>query len=172
MSNRSAIQYELCFSNAGKFLTAFISTHYACKSIIRLETLNNEKLNDHHVGTVIVPYINDQFRERLTTIWEIGTTIKEFDNQYRMVRDYLFDTGYEHGNLYKDLRDERIKNENTPINLVFVDVGRLLSYDETEYDKLITALDTKPLSDEDWIGGNWKNYVDQYRTGLEILNRF
>ena len=98
--------------------------------------------------------------------------IKEFDNQYRMMDDYLFDTGYEHGNLYKDLRNERIKNENTPVNLVFTDVGKLLSYDETEYEKLITVLDTRPLSNEDWIGGNWKNYVEQYRTGLEILNHF
>ena len=172
MSNRIAIHYELYFSNAGKFLTSLISTHYACKSIVHLEALKNDKLNDHHIGTVIVPYINDHFRERLTTLWEIGMSIKEFDNQYRMMDDYLFDTGYEHGNLFKDLRNERIKNENTPVNLVFTDVGKLLSYDETEYEKLITVLDTRPLSNEDWIGGNWKNYVEQYRTGLEILNHF
>ena len=169
MSNRSAIQYELCFSNAGKFLTAFISTHYACKSIIRLETLNNENLNTHHIGTVIVPYINSHFTERLTTLWEIGVDIKEFDNQHRMMNDYLLDTGYEHGNIYKDLRNQRIKNEETPINLLFTDIGKLLTYSETEYEKLITVLDTHPLSDKDWIGGNWKNYVDQYRTQLEII---
>ena len=169
MSNRSAIQYELCFSSAGKFLTEFISTHYACKSIICLKTLDNDELNTRHIGTIIVPYIHTHFIERLTTLWEIGVDIKEFTNQHRMMEDYLFDTGYEHGNLYKDLRDERIVREDLPINLVFIDIGKLLSYNEQEYEKLIQSLNTNPLSTEDWIGGDWKNYVEQYRTQLEII---
>ena len=171
MSNRSAIQYELCFSSAGKFLTEFISTHYACKSIICLKTLDNDELNTRHIGTIIVPYIHTHFIERLTTLWEIGVDIKEFNNQHRMMEDYLFDTGYEHGNLYKDLRDERIVREDPPINLVFIDIGKLLSYNEQEYEKLIQSLNTNPLSTEDWIGGDWKNYVEQYRTQLEIISK-
>ena len=178
MTNRSAIQYDSYLTSAGDFLSKFISTHYGCKSIIHIETLDNFKLNNSSIKTIIVPYIHIHFHERLLTLWEPSNGFEysslaknEFDTQYRMLNDYLFDTGHEHGNIYKDLRDERINNEDAPIDLAFTDVGRLLTYNEVEYEKLITSLNTHPLSNEYWIGGDWKNYVEQYRTQLEILSK-
>jgi|TARA_B110000495_G_scaffold200_1_gene129 hypothetical protein len=178
MTNRSAIQYGSYLISAGEFLSKFISTHYGCKSILHIEALDNDKLNESSIKTVIVPYIHIHFRERLLTLWEPSNGFDftrlatyEYDIQYRMINDYLFDSGHKHGNLYKDLRNERINNEDTPIELVFTDVGRLLTYDELEYERLIISLNTHPLSSEDWIGGNWKNYVDQYRTQLEIISK-
>lgn len=57
-----------------------------------------------------------------------------------------------HGNQYKDLINERINNEDAEIELAFTDVGRLLTYNELEYEKLVTSLNTQPLSTErlDW----------------------
>jgi hypothetical protein len=178
MTNRSAIHYDAYLTSAGDFLSKFISTHYGCKSIIHIKTLDNYKLNESSIKTVVIPYIHIHFRDRLLTLWEPSNGFDfnrlatyEFDIQYRMINDYLFDTGHKHGNLYKDLRDERISNKDNTIDLAFTDVGRILTYNEQEYEKLITSLNTHPLSDKDWIGGDWKNYVEQYRTQLEIINK-
>ena len=178
MTNRSAIHYGSYLTSAGDFLSKFISTHYGCKSIVYIDTLDNDKLNKNNIKTIIIPYIHLHFRERLLSLWEPSNGFEfsrlathEFDVQYRMLNDYLFDTGHRHGNQYKDLRNKRINNEDAEIELAFTDVGRLLTYNELEYEKLVTSLNTQPLSTEDWIGGDWKNYVEQYRTQLEILNK-
>jgi len=171
MSNRYAIQYDSHLTNAGKFFTALVTKHYMCKSIPHIETLDNKTLNKHNTKTVVIPYIRYEFKERLLTLWEIDSKREEFDTQFRMIDDYLFDVGHKYGNTYKDLRDERINREDPPITLRFIDIGKLLAFDDREYEQLVLSLNTKPLSTDDWIGGDWKNYVEQYRTQLEVLNK-
>ena len=118
------------------------------------------------------------FRERMIKVWEQLDSAKgrlavyEFDKQYRMINDYLFDTGHKHGNIYKDFRDDRIFNKHSPIKLEFVDVGRLLMYNDSEYEKLITALNTSPLSKDDvFCCNSWKDYIEQYITNQMIIKR-
>ena len=179
MTNRSAIQYGSYLISAGEFLSKFISTHYGCKSILHIEALDNDKLNESSIKTVIVPYIHIHFRERLLTLWEPSNGFDftklatyEFDIQHRMINDYLYDTGHKHGNIYKDFRDERINNNNSPIKLEFIDVGRLLMYKDSEYDKLVTALNTTPLSKDDvFCCNSWKDYIEQYITNQMIIKR-
>ena len=181
MRNGYAIHFNSYLANAGEFLSSFITTHSECDNLLIIDSLeesNQTFLNENNVTTVVIPYIHLHFRERLLALWEditedfdIRLAIYEFNSQYRMINDYLFDCGHKHGNLYKDFRDVRIFNNQPSINLAFTDVGRLLTFNEQEYKKLTDALNVQPLSSGDWIGGNWKNYVQQYRTQLEILSK-
>ena len=177
-----AIQYSSYLTEGGDFLSALIVNHSGFnksvendipqdKELLTIETLTDWDHTKEYIiepHTIIIPFVHMHFRERMIKVWEQldsakgRLTVYEFDKQYRMINDYLYDTGHKHGNIYKDFRDERINNNNSPIKLEFIDVGRLLMYKDSEYDKLVTALNTTPLSKDDvFCCNSWKRL---YRT--------
>jgi len=187
-----AIQYSSYLTTAGEFLSAFIEKHSGFNQSIendiptdkKLLTLtyltgwSHHKLNENEIETIFIPFVHMHFRERIIKVWEQLDSAKgrlavyEFDKQYRMINDYLYDTGHKHGNIYKDFRDDRIFNKHSPIKLEFVDVGRLLMYNDSEYEKLITALNTSPLSKDDvFCCNSWKDYIEQYITNQMIIKK-
>ena len=189
-----AIQYSSYLTTAGEFLSAFIEKHSGFNESVendipqdkQLLTMKSDStrdwehpvLNQNKVEIIIIPFVHIHFRERMIKIWEQldsargRLAVYEFDKQYRMINDYLYDTGHKHGNIYKDFRDDRVFNKHSPIRLEFVDVGRILMYNESEYEKLITALGTKPLSKDDvFCCNSWKDYVDQYISNQMIINK-
>ena len=151
-----AIQYSSYLTTAGEFLSAFIEKHSGFnqsiendiptdKKLLTLTSLTgwtHHKLNENKIETIFIPFVHMHFRERIIKVWEQLDSAKgrlavyEFDKQYRMINDYLYDTGHKHGNIYKDFRDDRIFNKHSPIKLEFVDIGRLLMYNDSEYEKL------------------------------------
>lgn len=187
-----AIQYGSYLTTAGEFLSAFIEKHSGFNQSIendiptdkKLLTLtyltgwSHHKLNENEIETIFIPFVHMHFRERIIKVWEQLDSAKgrlavyEFDKQYRMINDYLYDTGHKHGNIYKDFRDDRIFNKHSPIKLEFVDVGRLLMYNDSEYEKLISALNTTPLSKDDvFCCNSWKDYIEQYITNQMIIKK-
>tara|TARA_B110000285_G_scaffold84178_1_gene96648 strand:- start:819 stop:1397 length:579 start_codon:yes stop_codon:yes gene_type:complete len=187
-----AIQYSSYLTTAGEFLSAFIEKHSGFNQSIendiptdkKLLTLtyltgwSHHKLNENEIETIFIPFVHMHFRERIIKVWEQLDSAKgrlavyEFDKQYRMINDYLYDTGHKHGNIYKDFRDDRIFNKHSPIKLEFVDVGRLLMYNDSEYEKLVTALNTTPLSKDDvFCCNSWKDYIEQYITNQMIIKK-
>tara|TARA_R110000765_G_scaffold322594_2_gene414386 strand:+ start:328 stop:906 length:579 start_codon:yes stop_codon:yes gene_type:complete len=187
-----AIQYSSYLTTAGEFLSAFIEKHSGFnqsiendiptdKKLLTLTSLTgwtHHKLNENKIETIFIPFVHMHFRERIIKVWEQLDSAKgrlavyEFDKQYRMINDYLYDTGHKHGNIYKDFRDDRIFNKHSPIKLEFVDVGRLLMYNDSEYEKLITALNTTPLSKDDvFCCNSWKDYIEQYITNQMIIKK-
>ena len=187
-----AIQYSSYLTTAGEFLSAFIEKHSGFnqsiendiptdKKLLTLTSLTgwtHHKLNENKIETIFIPFVHMHFRERIIKVWEQLDSAKgrlavyEFDKQYRMINDYLYDTGHKHGNIYKDFRDDRIFNKHSPIKLEFVDVGRLLMYNDSEYEKLITALNTSPLSKDDvFCCNSWKDYIEQYITNQMIIKK-
>ena len=187
-----AIQYGSYLTTAGEFLSAFIEKHSGFnqsiendiptdKKLLTLTSLTgwtHHKLNENKIETIFIPFVHMHFRERMIKVWEQldsakgRLTVYEFDKQYRMINDYLYDTGHKHGNIYKDFRDDRIFNKHSPIKLEFVDVGRLLMYNDSEYEKLITALNTSPLSKDDvFCCNSWKDYIEQYITNQMIIKK-
>ena len=187
-----AIQYGSYLTTAGEFLSAFIEKHSGFnqsiendiptdKKLLTLTSLTgwtHHKLNENKIETIFIPFVHMHFRERIIKVWEQLDSAKgrlavyEFDKQYRMINDYLYDTGHKHGNIYKDFRDDRIFNKHSPIKLEFVDVGRLLMYNDSEYEKLVTALNTTPLSKDDvFCCNSWKDYIEQYITNQMIIKK-
>ena len=187
-----AIQYSSYLTTAGEFLSAFIEKHSGFnqsiendiptdKKLLTLTSLTgwtHHKLNENKIETIFIPFVHMHFRERIIKVWEQLDSAKgrlavyEFDKQYRMINDYLYDTGHKHGNIYKDFRDDRIFNKHSPIKLEFVDVGRLLMYNDSEYEKLVTALNTTPLSKDDvFCCNSWKDYIEQYITNQMIIKK-
>ena len=187
-----AIQYSSYLTTAGEFLSAFIEKHSGFnqsiendiptdKKLLTLTSLTgwtHHKLNENKIETIFIPFVHMHFRERIIKVWEQLDSAKgrlavyEFDKQYRMINDYLYDTGHKHGNIYKDFRDDRIFNKHSPIKLEFVDVGRLLMYNDSEYEKLISALNTTPLSKDDvFCCNSWKDYIEQYITNQMIIKK-
>ena len=187
-----AIQYSSYLTEGGDFLSALIVNHSGFnksvendipqdKELLTIETLTDWDHTKEYIiepHTIIIPFVHMHFRERMIKVWEQldsakgRLTVYEFDKQYRMINDYLYDTGHKHGNIYKDFRDERINNNNSPIKLEFIDVGRLLMYKDSEYDKLVTALDTTPLSKDDvFCCNSWKDYIEQYISNQMIIKK-
>lgn len=178
-----AIQFCSYLTTAGEFLASFIKKHHGfddTKTLLTTHTLLQDHGNQSqsHTTTIIVPYIHLHFRERMIKSWEHldGFDVKratyEFNKQYRMINDYIFDTGHKKGNLYKDFRDERLNSRHCNCNLEFIDVGRLLMYKDSEYDKLVKTLNTEPLSRKDTPCCNsWKDYIEQYIKNQMIVNR-
>ena len=187
-----AIQYSSYLTEGGEFLSALIVNHSGFnksvendipqdKELLTIETLTDWDHTKEYIiepHTIIIPFVHMHFRERMIKVWEQldsakgRLTVYEFDKQYRMINDYLYDTGHKHGNIYKDFRDERINNNNSPIKLEFIDVGRLLMYKDSEYDKLVTALNTTPLSKDDvFCCNSWKDYIEQYITNQMIIKK-
>ena len=187
-----AIQYGSYLTTAGEFLSALIEKHSGFnqsiendiptdKKLLTLTSLTgwtHHKLNENKIETIFIPFVHMHFRERIIKVWEQLDSAKgrlavyEFDKQYRIINDYLYDTGHKHGNIYKDFRDDRIFNKHSPIKLEFVDVGRLLMYNDSEYEKLITALNTTPLSKDDvFCCNSWKDYIEQYITNQMIIKK-
>jgi hypothetical protein len=187
-----AIQYSSYLTEGGEFLSALIVNHSGFnesvendipqdKQLLCMETLTDWDHTKEYIiepHTIIIPFVHMHFRERMIKVWEQldsargRLTVYEFDKQYRMINDYLYDTGHKHGNIYKDFRDERLANDNSPIKLEFVDVGRLLMYNDSEYEKLVTALNTTPLSKDDMFCCNtWKDYIEQYITNQMIIKK-
>jgi len=177
-----AIQYSSYLTNAGEFLSSFISKHSGfgnTKTLLTTHTLLQDHGNQSqsHTTTIIVPFVHLHFRERMIKSWEqlegfdVKVATYEFDKQYRMINDYLYDTGHKHGNPYKDFRDERLNSRHCSCNLEFIDVGRLLMYNDSEYDKLVKAVNTKALVSKDLTCCNsWKEYVEQYINNQMIIN--
>jgi hypothetical protein len=181
-----AIQFCSYLTTAGEFLASFIRKHPGfikannTKTLLTTHTLlkDHGSLTQHNVTTVIVPYIHLHFRERMIKAWEHldGFDVKlatyEFNKQYRMINDYLYDIGHKHGNIYKDFRDERLNTRHPSIKLEFVDVGRLLMYNDSEYIKLVIALNTRILVAGDMpCCDTWKDYIEQYIKNQMIVNR-
>ena len=187
-----AIQYSSYLATGGEFLSALINKHTGFnesvendipqdKQLLSLENLSDWDHTKEYIiepQTIIIPFVHMHFRERMIKVWEQldaadgRLAVYEFDKQYRMINDYLYDTGHKHGNIYKDFRDERINNNQSPINLQFVDVGRLLMYNESEYTKLVSALNTTPLTKEDvFCCNSWKEYVEQYISNQMIIKK-
>ena len=187
-----AIQYSSYLTEGGDFLSALIVNHSGFnksvendipqdKELLTIETLTDWDHTKEYIiepHTIIIPFVHMHFRERMIKVWEQldsakgRLTVYEFDKQYRMINDYLYDTGHKHGNIYKDFRDERINNNNSPIKLEFIDVGRLLMYKDSEYDKLVTALNTTPLSKDDvFCCNSWKDYIEQYISNQMIIKK-
>tara|TARA_B100001245_G_C22839701_1_gene403662 strand:- start:314 stop:871 length:558 start_codon:yes stop_codon:yes gene_type:complete len=178
-----AIQYSSYLTNAGEFLSSFIRKHSGfgdTKTLLTTHTLLQDHGNQSqsHTTTIIVPFIHLHFRERMIKSWEqlegfdVKVATYEFDKQYRMINDYLYDTGHKHGNPYKDFRDERLSSRHCSCKLEFVDIGRLLMYNDSEYDKLVKTLNTEPLSRKDTPCCNsWKEYIEQYINHQMIVNR-
>ncbi|MBC8429127.1 MAG: hypothetical protein H8D95_00925 [Candidatus Endolissoclinum sp.] len=187
-----AIQYSSYLTEGGEFLSALIVNHSGFnesvendipqdKELLTIETLTDWDHTKEYIiepHTIIIPFVHMHFRERMIKVWEQldsargRLTVYEFDKQYRMINDYLYDTGHKHGNIYKDFRDERINNNNSPIKLEFIDVGRLLMYKDSEYDKLVTALNTTPLSKDDvFCCNSWKDYIEQYISNQMIIKK-
>jgi|TARA_B110000438_G_C15718849_1_gene608819 hypothetical protein len=187
-----AIQYSSYLTEGGEFLSALIVNHSGFnksvendipqdKELLTIETLTDWDHTKEYIiepHTIIIPFVHMHFRERMIKVWEQldsakgRLTVYEFDKQYRMINDYLYDTGHKHGNIYKDFRDERINNNNSPIKLEFIDVGRLLMYKDSEYDKLVTSLDTTPLSKDDvFCCNSWKDYIEQYISNQMIIKK-
>ena len=181
-----AIQFCSYLTTAGEFLASFIKKHPGFKESNNTKTLltthtllkDHGRLTQHHVTTVIVPYIHLHFRDRMIKSWEhledfeVKSAIYEFNKQYRMINDFIYDKGHKKGNPYKDFRDERLNSRHPDIKLEFVDVGRLLMYNDSEYDKLVKAVNTKALVSKDLTCCNsWKEYVEQYINNQMIINR-
>jgi hypothetical protein len=181
-----AIQFCSYLTTAGEFLSSFIKIHPAfdepnnTKILLTTNMLlkDHGRLTQHHVTTIIIPYIHLHFRDRMIKSWEHldGFDVKlatyEFNKQYRMINDYIYDTGHKKGNPYKDFRDERLNNRHPDIKLEFIDVGRLLMYKDSEYNRLIKALNTKALTSKDLFCCNsWKDYIEQYIKNQMIVNR-
>ena len=176
-----AIQFCSYLTTAGEFLSSFIKIHPAfdepnnTKILLTTNMLlkDHGRLTQHHVTTIIIPYIHLHFRDRMIKSWEHldGFDVKlatyEFNKQYRMINDYIYDTGHKKGNPYKDFRDERLNNRHPDIKLEFIDVGRLLMYKDSEYNRLIKALTSKDL----FCCNSWKDYIEQYITNKLIINR-
>ena len=183
-----AIQYSSYLTAGGEFLSALIANHSGFnesvendipqdKELLTMETLTDWDHTKEYIiepHTIIIPFVHMHFRERMIKVWEQldsargRLTVYEFDKQYRMINDYLYDTGHKHGNIYKDFRDERINN-NSPIKLEFIDIGRILMYNDSEYEKLVTALNTTPLSKEDvFCCNSWKDYIAVSYTHLTL----
>jgi hypothetical protein len=103
--------------------------------------------------------------------FDVRLAIYEFDKQYRMINDFIYDTGHKKGNPYKDFRDERLNTRHPNIKLEFVDVGRLLMYNDSEYIKLVMTLNTRVLAPGDMSCCNtWKDYIEQYINNQMIIN--
>ena len=181
-----AIQFCSYLTTAGEFLASFIRKHPGftesnnTKTLLTTKTLLSDQgqLTRNHVTTIIVPYIHLHFRERMIKSWEhlndfdVKLATYEFNKQYRMINDFIYDTGHKHGNLYKDFRDERLDSRHPSIQLEFVDVGRLLMYKDSEYIRLVMALNTSVLIPGDLSCCNsWKDYVEQYINNQMIVNR-
>jgi hypothetical protein len=180
-----AIQFCSYLTTAGEFLASFINKHPGftesnnTKTLLTTKTLlkDHGRLTQHHVTTVIVPYIHLHFRDRMIKSWEhlegfdVRLAIYEFDKQYRMINDFIYDTGHKKGNPYKDFRDERLNTRHPNIKLEFVDVGRLLMYNDSEYIKLVMTLNTRVLAPGDMSCCNtWKDYIEQYINNQMIIN--
>ena len=117
------------------------------------------------VSTIIIPYVNKHFRDEMIKGWkhlkgfDVRVATYVFNKQYRMLNDYVFDIGTNHGNIYKDFT-LRFPN----VRLEFIDIGMILMYKEREYTKLCKALGVKELSTT-----TWKNYVNQYKMNQLIV---
>ena len=180
-----AIQFCSYLTTAGEFLASFINKHTGFKESNNTKTLltthtllkDHGSLTQHHVTTIIVPYIHLHFRDRMIKSWEhledfeIKSAMYEFNKQYRMINDFIYDKGHKKGNPYKDFRDERLNSRHPAIKLEFVDVGRLLMYNDSEYIKLVMALNTRVLIPGDMPCCNsWKEYIEQYINNQLIVN--
>ena len=181
-----AIQFCSYLTTAGEFLASFIRKHPGftesnnTKTLLTTKTLLSDQgqLTRNHVTTIIVPYIHLHFRERMIKSWEhlndfdVKLATYEFNKQYRMINDFIYDTGHKKGNPYKDFRDERLDSRHPSIQLEFVDVGRLLMYKDSEYIRLVMALNTRVLIPGDMPCCNsWKEYIEQYISNQMIVNR-
>jgi len=64
-----------------------------------------------------------------------------------------------------------LNSRHCSCNLEFIDVGRLLMYNDSEYDKLVKTLNTEPLSRKDTPCCNsWKEYIEQYINNKLIID--
>ena len=136
-----------------------------------LDPINHEldwdthRVTQSNVKTIIIPYVNKHFLNEMIKGWkhlkgfDVKIATYEFNKQYRMLNDYVFDIGTNHGNIYKDFT---AKFPN--VRLEFIDIGMILMYKEREYTKLCKALGVKELSTT-----TWKNYVNQYKMNQLIV---
>ena len=123
------------------------------------------KVTQSNVKTIIIPYVNKHFLNEMIKGWkhlkgfDVKVATYEFNKQYRMLNDYVYNIGTEHGNMYKDF-----SAKYPDIRLEFIDIGMILMYKEREYTKLCKALNVKELSTT-----TWKNYVNQYKMNQLIV---
>jgi len=136
-----------------------------------LDPINHELDWDTHrvtqsgVSTIIIPYVNKHFLNEMIKGWkhlkgfDVRVATYEFNKQYRMLNDYVFNIGSNHGNMYKDF-----STKFPDVRLEFIDIGMILMYKEREYSKLCNALNVKELSTT-----TWKNYVNCYKMNQLIV---
>ena len=136
-----------------------------------LDPINHEldwdthRVTQSNVKTIIIPYVNKHFLNEMIKGWkhlkgfDVRVATYEFNKQYRMLNDYVFDIGTKHGNVYKDFT---LKFPD--VRLEFIDIGMILMYKEREYTKLCNALNVKELSTT-----TWKNYVNCYKMNQLIV---
>ena len=123
------------------------------------------KVEQSNVKTIIIPYVNKHFLNEMIKGWkhlkgfDVRVATYEFNKQYRMLNDYVFNIGSNHGNMYKDF-----STKFPDVRLEFIDIGMILMYKEREYSKLCNALNVKELSTT-----TWKNYVNQYKMNQLIV---
>ena len=123
------------------------------------------KVEQSNVKTIIIPYVNKHFLNEMIKGWkhlkgfDVRVATYEFNKQYRMLNDYVFNIGSNHGNMYKDF-----STKFPDVRLEFIDIGMILMYKEREYSKLCNALNVKELSST-----TWKNYVNQYKMNQLIV---
>ena len=126
---------------------------------------DTHRVTQSGVSTIIIPYVNKHFLNEMIKGWkhlkgfDVKVATYEFNKQYRMLNDYVFDIGTKYGNTYKDFT-LRFPN----VRLEFIDIGMILMYKEREYSKLCNALNVKELSST-----TWKNYVNQYKMNQLIV---
>ena len=176
-SYQYAIQYNTHLKQAGLFLDSLIHKHPPFESgdalLLNTEPNTNTLIDDvnslyihDELHTIIIPYVNVHFRERMITGWnklkgfDVKVAVYEFNLQYRNINEYVFGSTNTVGNPYT-----LFGNSYPNIRLEFVDVGMILSYKSLEYTKLCTALhivELEPLV--------WKNYVNQYLVNALIQN--
>jgi len=177
------IHYNSYLTNAGEFLSSLIQKH-SCfkesKTLLTTHTLLDDHnfLDENHVTTIIIPYIHQSFRDQMIKSWEhlkgyeSRHAVYEFNRQYRMLNDYIYDCGHKHGNPYKDFRDERLNRNLSTINLEFIDIGKILRYNDFEYNKLVKALKCTPIVEGDmFCCKTWYEYVNQYINNKLIIDR-
>ena len=126
---------------------------------------DTHRVTQSNVKTIIIPYVNKHFLNEMIKGWkhlkgfDVRVATYEFNKQYRMLNDYVFDIGTKHGNTYKDFTAKF-----PDVRLEFIDIGMILMYKEREYSKLCNALNVKELSST-----TWKNYVNQYKMNQLIV---
>jgi hypothetical protein len=154
-----------CWFNSNKIVyNTSPNSHTLLDDFTLVMPYKNNLITNSNVNTIVIPYVNKHFRERMIKGWnhlkgfDVKVATYEFNKQYRMLNDYVFNIGSNHGNVYKTF------SHNYPsVRLEFIDIGMILMYKEREYSKLCKALSIEPLD-----ATVWKNYVNQYRVTVSI----